>query len=163
MVKEKTVQSVYDVCMAEGSFLPQVKVDVNLIATIIETAMNDFAAAKDLRKHAKPESYHWNSIYKLHYDAFHQLAEALVYFDKIKVKTHECLFAYLGQKYPELEFSWEFLEQLRIKRNRSIYYGESLKYLEWKNIELQLQLYITTLHKSIQEKLSSFSDKKEKV
>lgn len=61
MVKEKTVQSVYDVCMVEGSFLPQVKVDVNLIATIIETAMNDFAAAKDLRKHAKPESYHWNS------------------------------------------------------------------------------------------------------
>lgn len=102
-------------------------------------------------------------IYKLHYDAFHQLAEALVYFDKIKVKTHECLFAYLGQKYPELEFSWEFLEQLRIKMNRSIYYGEPLKYLEWKNIELQLQLYITTLHKSIQERLSSFSDKKREI
>ncbi len=159
MIKEKNLHSVYDVCTAEGSFLPQVKVDLSLITTIMETAMNDFAAAKDLRKQAKPESNHWNSIYKLHYDVFHQLAEALIYFDKMKVKTHECLFAYLCQRYPGLEFSWEFLEQLRIKRNRSIYYGEPLKYMEWKNIELQLQLYINTVHKLVLEKLSSFSKK----
>lgn len=143
----------YDVCSAEGSFLPQMKVDLHLIRTISETAMNDFAAAQDLRKQAKPESIYWNSIFKLHYDVFHQLAEALVYFDKMKVKTHECLFVYLCQKYPELEFSWEFLEQLRVKRNRSVYYGEPMKYVEWKQIEFQLQLYISTLHKQVQDKL----------
>lgn len=159
MFKEKTLQSVYDVCAAEGSFLPQVKVDINLITTITETAMNDFAAAKDLRKQAKPDSNHWNSIYKLHYDVFHQLAEALAYFNKVKVRTHECLFAYLCREYPELEFSWEFLEQLRIKRNRSVYYGEPLRYPEWRNIELQLCLYINALHKIIREKLYSRSEK----
>ncbi|OGI65586.1 hypothetical protein A2642_04535 [Candidatus Nomurabacteria bacterium RIFCSPHIGHO2_01_FULL_39_10] len=155
MVKERTLHSVYDVCTAEGSFLPQAKIDVDLITTITTTAMNDFAAAKVLRTQAKPESTHWNSIFKLHYDVFHQLAEALVYFDSMKVKTHECLFVYLCQKYPELEFSWEFLEQLRIKRNRSIYYGEPMKYVDWKSIEFQLQLYINALYKMIQERISA--------
>lgn len=155
MMKEKTLYAVYDVCTAEGSFLPQAKADLSLISAIATTAMLDLAAAKDLGKQAKSDSNHWNSIYKLHYDTFHQLAEALVYFDKIKVKTHECLFAYLCQKHPELEFSWEFLEQIRIKRNRSIYYGEPLHYNEWKKIELQLQLYINTLDQWIKEKLRS--------
>ena len=52
------MESIYDVCTAEGSFLPQVKVDVSLITTTTATAMDDFAAAKDLRKQAKPESNH---------------------------------------------------------------------------------------------------------
>ncbi len=153
MIKERSVERVYDICTAEGSFLPQGKVDTALISTIYQTALNDFAAAQDLRKQAKPESIYWNSIFKLHYDVFHQLTEAFIYFDKLKVKTHECLFVYLCQKHAELEFSWEFLEQLRIKRNRSVYYGESMKYVEWKQIEFQLQLYINTLQKRVREEL----------
>lgn len=71
----------------------------------------------------------------------------------MKIRTHECLFAFLCEKHPEIEFSWSFLEEVRRKRNRSIYYGEPATYQDWKRIELQLNVYIATIRKAIQEKL----------
>jgi len=40
-------------------------------------------------------------------------------------------------------------------RNRSIYYGKAASYDDWKSIELQLNLYVTTLKKAIEKKLES--------
>lgn len=97
----------------------------------------------------------WNAIFKLHYDVLHQLAEALCLFDGIKVNTHECLFAYICEKHQELDFAWNFLEDVRRKRNRSIYYGEPATYQDWKRTELQLNLYINVLKKTIEKKLKT--------
>src|SRR3989338_2890920 len=38
------------------------------------------------------ENNQWNSVYKLSYDALHQLAEAYLFIDKIKGDNHQCLF-----------------------------------------------------------------------
>jgi len=93
-------------------------------------------------------------IYTLHYDAFHQFTDALLRFDRIKSTNHQCLFAYLCEKHPALDLDWGFLEELRTKRNGVHYHGTPVKYAEWKKKEIQINLYINTLKKAVEEKLA---------
>ncbi|PIN75854.1 hypothetical protein COV18_01590 [Candidatus Woesearchaeota archaeon CG10_big_fil_rev_8_21_14_0_10_37_12] len=155
MHKERTKENIYDVCIAEGSYLPLSEFDENQIRDMIKLAFKDLETAKKLIKISTKDSDDWNAIYKLHYDALHTIAEALVRIDKIKIKTHECLFAYLCQKHSELEFNWEFFETIRSKRNRSTYYGESISKEQWKNVELQMNLYIKTLKNALEMQFAS--------
>jgi hypothetical protein len=151
--KPETLPERYARCTAEGTFILLAEPSAEQISTMLNLSNNDLEAARNWAKQSPKEGMQWNAIFKLHYDVLHQLTEAFVLFDKIKVKTHECLFAYLCEKHSELEFSWQFLEGVRRKRNRSIYYGEPATYADWKSIELQLNLYINTLKKAVEEKL----------
>ncbi len=155
MYKEKTIENVYDACSQEGSFIPCAKIDKDLIDTMMNVALQDFEVVKGWSKNSSEDGKQWNAIYKLHYDILHELCEALILFDKMKAKTHECLFSFLCKKHPELEFDWNFFEKIRTKRNRSIYYGESIKYVDWKEIDLQMNLYIVTIKKVIEGKLKN--------
>jgi hypothetical protein len=101
--KERTRQSVYALCEEKGSFVPVAVINLEQIKSMVRIALADLAAAKAWVKEASKKGGEWNALYKLHYDVLHQLSEALVYFDKIKVKTHECLFAYLCTEHPELD------------------------------------------------------------
>ena len=153
MFKQRSQDSIYFICSEEGSFIPAAKLDKDLIKVMLKVALIDFEAVKDWMKNSTKDGKQWNAIYKLHYDVLHKLCEAFILFDKMKVKTHECLFVYICEKHPELEFNWYFFDKIRTKRNRSLYYGEALSYSEWKDIELQMDLYINSLKKSIEEKL----------
>jgi len=66
------------------------------------------------------------------------------------------MFAYLCQKHPELELSWDFFEKVRTKRNGIQYYGTPVTYDDWKEIELQINNYIHLLIKEIEKKLQKF-------
>lgn len=151
--KLETQQGKYTNCEGEGSFLPVAEPDLHQIEAMLTLAESDLQAAKDWIKQAPKDGPHWNAIFRLHYDILHLLLEAFVLFDALKAKTHECLFAYVCEKHRELEFSWDFLEGIRRKRNRSVYYGEPATYQQWKEIELQLNLYISMLKRVITEKL----------
>lgn len=95
----------------------------------------------------------WTVIYTMHYDVLHQFTDAFLRFDGIKSSKHQCLFAYLYEKHPELELDWGFLEEIRTKRNGVHYYCTPIRYLDWKKKEVQINLYINTLKKAIQTKL----------
>ncbi len=153
MRKPETLQERCTRCKTDGSFLLLAEPTAEQVSTMLKLSCDDLQAAKDWAKQSPKEGPHWNALFKIHYDILHQLSEAFILFDRMKVKTHECLFAYLCEKHPELDFSWEFLESIRIKRNRSIYYGEPVQYIDWKRVELQLNLYINTLKKMIEKKL----------
>ncbi len=153
MRKDRSQKTIYNACDSEGSFFPLEKADFGQIKTMVDIALDDFASAKEWARAAEKEGKQWNAIYKLHYDVLHVLAEAFLQFDKIKAATHECIFAYLCEKHPELELDWNFFEKVRTKRNRSIYYGEPAAYKDWKEVELQINLYINLLSKAIKEKL----------
>ncbi len=144
---------IFAACSEEGSFIPIAKIDYDLVMDMLHVALVDYESVKQWQKQAPKESGQWNAIYKLTYDVFHTLAEAFLLFDKIKARTHECLFAYLVAKHPVLEFDWNFLEKIRTKRNRSVYYGEPSSYSDWKSVELQLGLYINALRKEIENGL----------
>lgn len=153
MHKERTLQGIRLACAEEGSFVPLARINPEEIRAMVRIALMDLASAKELARIASPGSTMWNAIYKLYYDVLHQLAEAFVRFDKVKARTHECLFAHLCGEHPELELHWDFLESIRTKRNGTVYYGRPVTYQDWKETNLQMELYINTLKQTIEEKL----------
>jgi len=151
--KERTLQNIYLACQEEGSFLQLERADADQIRDLLNVALMDFAAAQEWSVKTPKESGQWNALYKIFYDVLHGLSEAFIAFDALKIKTHECLFAYLCEKHPELELNWDFFEKVRTKRNGTQYYGRPLIFQDWKEVEVQMLLYIKTLKKAIEEKL----------
>lgn len=141
-------EDVYDRCVAEGNITNQDAVDFEKINANLNIADEDLASAKDSLSKKR-----WNSTYKIYYDVLHVLVESYVSFDKIKVLNHQCLFAYLCEKHPELDFDWDFFEKIRTKRNGINYYGTPVKNDDWKEVEIQINLYINKLKEEIKKKI----------
>jgi len=157
MLREKTLTGTFAACSNEGSFTPLAKIDADQVRAMLTVALADLDTLNELRKKAPETSKQWNAIYKLAYDVLHTISESFLVFDKTKARTHECVFAYLCEKHPELEFDWSFFEKVRTVRNRSLYYGEAASYKHWKEVELQMNLYINTLKKAIETQLKVHS------
>ena len=147
MSRSKTLEQAYDACTADGMFLPQKSVETARIRCMLAIAAEDWASINDLKTKNR-----WNTIFKLSYDVFHTLAEAFILFDKTKCANHQCLFAYLCTKHPELVLDWDFLERFRTKRNGIQYYGETIAKADFKENEVQIALYVKTLRDALEEK-----------
>ncbi len=152
MGKDRSVENVYNACSGEGSFL-ETEIDTDKIKIMLQIAEMDFISAESLEKTGAKELMHWNAIYKLYYDVLHTLVEAFILLDKIKVRTHECLFVYLCYKHSQLELDWNFFEKVRTKRNGSLYYGTVIKSTDWLDVKIQMKLYISSMKKAIKERL----------
>ncbi len=110
-------------CKKEGKFIVIEETDIEKIKATLKIAEGDIESANFIKKNLSKQSNQWNSVYKLYYDALHELSESYLRFEKIKIDNHQCLFAYLCEKHPELEFNWDFFEKVRTKRNGINYYG----------------------------------------
>ena len=126
MPKYLTQKEAFNKCKTEGKFIVTEETDKERIKSTLAIAESDIQSADYLKKNIAQKSNQWNSVYKLYYDALHELTESLLCFERIKIDNHQCLFAYLCEKYPE--FNWE-------------------------QAELQFILYIKKLKKEIQKKL----------
>jgi len=140
-------------CRREGRVIYTESVDIEKIKATLLIAESDVRSADILRKSLPKEDSSWNSVYKLYYDALHELAESFLRFDKVKADNHQCLYAYLCTEHLELEFSWEFFEKVRTKRNGIHYYGAPISYKDWKEVELQFSLYIKKLEEEIDKRI----------
>jgi len=76
--------------------------------------------------------------------------------DKVKSQNHQCLFSYLCAKHPELELDWGFFEKIRTKRNGVHYYGNPISKNDWKEIELQLGLYVNTILAALESRMKNY-------
>ena len=74
-------------------------------------------------------------------------------FEKVKIDNHQCLFVYLCEKHPYLDFNFDFFEKVRTKRNGINYYGVPVNYSDWKETEIQFKLYIKKLKEEINKML----------
>jgi len=151
MLKEN-LEEVYQECESSGLFRDQDVTDLEKIKTMMKLseANLEFAqSSKDIDKN----SLQWCVIYNLHYDALRELSHIMILFDRKKIANHRCLFSYLCKNHPELDFDWNFLEKIRTKRNGINYYGTPVTKQDFKEIELQVNLYIKTLKNIIKEKL----------
>jgi hypothetical protein len=151
MPKDLTLKESYDKCARDGCILLQDSIDIHKIKSMMQIASDDLESAKSLSKTASPK---YGSIYKLYYDVLHQLTEAFLLFDKIKSYNHQCLFSYLCIKHPELDLDWNFFEKVRTKRNGVHYYGSQISEKDWKEVRLQLDLYIKTLFDALSAKIN---------
>jgi len=136
-------------CKKEGKFLIIEGIDQEKVKATLKIAEGDLEAANLIKKSIPKESNLWNSVYKLYYDALHELTESYLRFERVKIDNHQCLFAYLCEKHPELEMSWDFFEKVRTRRNGINYYGLPVNALDWKEVELQFNLYIKKLKEEI--------------
>lgn len=153
MPKYMTKEEVFSKCERDGRFIQLENIDLEKIRSSFAIAEEDFEAAKSLRNLAAKENSRWNSIYKLYYDALHELAEILLRFDRFKSDNHQCLFAYLCEKHPELGLDWDFFEKLRTKRNGINYYGMPITYDDFKEMELWINLSVEILKKAIKKQM----------
>jgi len=147
--KSLTVEETYDQCTAEGMLIPQKEVDIHKIKSMLQIVEEDLKTIEEL----KQKSDRFNTVYKLSYDVLHTLTEAVLLFNQVKSANHQCLFASLCVKHPELELDWDFFEKVRTKRNGIHYYGTSVGREGWKDINVQIAVYINTLKKKIMEQL----------
>jgi hypothetical protein len=105
--------------------------------------------AKRISKGMPKESKEWLGVYALSYDALHLFAESLCLLEKCASKSHLCLFAALCVKRSDLELSFEFFEKVRTVRNGMHYYGKAITFLDWKEVEAQMEVVSSTLRKAI--------------
>ena len=153
MPKFKTKEEAYKSCSAGGYFRNLSHANKERVRSLIVNADTNIDSAKTLAQSLPKEDKRWLTIYTLHYEAIRIYAEAFIIFEKIMSENHQCLFAYLCIKHPELGFDWNFFEKIRIKRNGVNYYGERVSYDEWKSVEPQFNLCIPALKKEIEKML----------
>ena len=144
-------------CKREGKFIITEQTAEEKIKATLAIAEGDVESANILKKNISKKSNQWNSVYKLYYDALHELAESFLLFERVKIDNHQCLFAYLCEKHHRLEFNWEFFEKVRTKRNGINYYGTPVDSDDFKEAELQFNLYIKKLREEIKNKLNALS------
>jgi len=140
----------YNDCIIKGDITSQRFVDTITIESMIIAAKSDLSVAEDL---CKRKIIPMNTAYKLFYDSFHSLCEAFLRFDKIKTDSHQCLFACLCHNNSELLFEYEFLDKIRIKRNRLKYYGDLITPKDWQLLIETLPEYIATIIQIIENNL----------
>ena len=153
MPKQKTLEEAYHDCQVDGFFKDQQLVGMDKIKTMLQLSDSMLDVGQNTKKNLDPKSPQWSIVYTLHYDALRELADALVSFYNKKIPNHQCLFAYLCEKHPELEFNWDFFEKIRTKRNGINYYGSPVNGNDWKEVELQTILYIRKLREEIEKKV----------
>ncbi len=142
-------------CKRKGCYIPVETIDIEKIRSTLEISDSDLSSAKILRDNISKDSKEWNSVYKLCYDALHELVEAFLRFDKVKSDNHQCLFSYLCEKHPELELDWDFFEKVRTKRNGINYYGTPIQHDDWKEAELGFILHTNKLKDEIRRRLKT--------
>ncbi len=148
-----TQKEAFTKCKKEGKFIVIDELDIEKIKSTLIIAEADIMSANVIKKNLNKQSIQWSSIYKLNYDALHELAESFLRFEKIKIDNHQCLFAYLCEKHSELDFNWDFFEKVRTKRNGINYYGTPVTFEDWKEVELRFTLYVNKLKEEIKKRL----------
>ncbi|MBS3140814.1 hypothetical protein J4405_01555 [Candidatus Woesearchaeota archaeon] len=143
----------YDLCLVNGKFREKNKIDTELVKSLKNVALNGLRFIKEKSKDIDKNSTDWTFVFRDYYEALRGLIEAYLLFDKIEAESHQCKNAYICFKHKELEFNWEFLETIRLKRNAINYRGYLLKYEDWNSLKLGFEIHIKTLVEEIDEKL----------
>lgn len=153
MPKFKTLEEAYCDCEAGGHFKTREIVSKDQIETMARISDIFIESAQDLSEGLDRKSQKWSVVYTLHYDATRELADIIVLFDGRKIANHHCLFAYLCKNHPELDLDWNFFEKIRTKRNGFDYYGSLITYEDWKEVEVQIKLWLKVLRKTVGDRI----------
>lgn len=155
MTSTRTPKEALSYCKLKGYILPLQETDKEFIISILELSNSDMEAGKKIMQGLDDTSLLWSNVYACFYDALHKLVDAYLRFDGVTSINHLCLYAYLCDKHPELELSWDFFEKIRTRRNGIHYYAQKSTKKDWKEAELQFYLYIKMMRKAVEEKIKN--------
>ncbi len=142
----------YKLCMSTGRIKEKLA-DIELIKSLKIVAEKGLGFINSKSKDIPKDSTDWTFVFRDYYEALRGLIEAYLLFEGIEADNHQCKNAYICFKHPQLEFDWEFLETIRLKRNAINYRGQLLKYEDWKLLKLKFELHIKALKKEVEKKL----------
>lgn len=142
MPQFRPCNEVCDDCINKGYLVKLEEIDTAKIQHMVSLSQADLNIARSTLDDLPKDNMLCNTVYKLYYDALHQLVEAFLRFDCIKSNNHQCLFAYLCEKHSKFDLDWGFFEKIRTKRNGIQYYGKPVTLADWKEAEIQFNLYI---------------------
>ena len=155
MLKSDNVKEADKSCKEKGYYREIAFVNKRRIKSLMENAEINLNTAELIKKSIDEQDARWMNVYIIYYDSLRIYAEAYLLFKKLKISNHLCLFTCLCVKHQELEFDWNFFEKIRRKRNGINYYGEQITYDGWKEVESQLNLYISVLKKEVKKNLEA--------
>lgn len=149
MVKELLPADVYDSLVCKG-YYEEANLDLDEVKKNLEMALEDYAFGQSLRKLPNPS---WRVIFNLHYDLLRELCDQLLRFNNQKCSNHQGVFAAVVLYFKDLELDWNFLERIRLARNRNKYEGLDVTKEMWLKVQLQFDLSISVLKKEIENRL----------
>ena len=88
-----------------------------------------------------------------HYETIKELCTAILALDGWKALNHECLFAYLKNKRPDIEIDFEFLLDLKDTRNSIDYRGVKVSPGIWNQNKMRIRLTIKALAEYVRKRL----------
>ncbi len=148
MPKERTAKQVYEQFSTEGLY-EEAHLDKDEVKKVLTMVMEDYQFGKSLRTFKNPS---WRVIFNIHYDVFRELCDQLMRFERQKTSNHQAVFAFIVLQFKDLELDWNFLEKVRTIRNKNKYQGLDISKITWQSIELQFDLYISTLKKELERR-----------
>lgn len=151
MAEHLTQHEAFLKCKREGKFIFQEEINVANIMSKLIIAKADVESANSLKKNLAKDSMQWNSVYKLAYDALHELVKLYLQFDHVRIDNPQCMFVYLCEIHSELEFSLELFKKIRAKREE-MNTGRPIAYSDWKETESQIAAYSIKLRREIERK-----------
>ncbi len=146
-MRKLSPKEVYEELSARGEY-EEAYFDVVVIQQVLAMLKDDYIFAQQIKTGKNPR---WRVVFNAYYDILRELCDLLLLSKQQKSGNHQGVFAFIILNFPELEFEWELLEQIRKLRNESKYEGKDISLLMWKSIELQLELYISVLQKAAEE------------
>jgi hypothetical protein len=148
--REKTVEDFYDQYLSEGRYEES--------TANRDTLKAQYASVQCLQGFAKRlktiDMPHFDALYNAYYDILVKLCHLIVKTQNITTESDQAVFAFIAVKFPELELDWGVLESLRIKQQERQHNNHEILKDEWKQLELQFEIYIQTLTKELEKKIS---------
>ena len=143
----------YRLCKKTGS-IREKHTDIGLIRSLNNVARNGLRFIERISRDIPKDSDEWTFVFREYYESLRGLIEAVMLFDGLKAENHQCKNAYVCSRYAELGLKWEFLEEVRLKRNAINYRGYSMKYSDWEYFMPGFQLHISLLCTKIDDLMS---------
>src|SRR3989344_2728681 len=148
-MRKLSPKEVYEELSARGEY-EEAYFDMVVVKQVLAMLKDDYTFAQQIKKGKNPR---WRVVFNAYYDILRELCDLLLLSKQRKSGNHQGVFAFIILNFPGLEFDWELLEQIRKLRNESKYEGKDISSVMWKSIELQLELYISTLQKTLERLL----------
>ncbi len=142
-------KEIYEDLVTKGVY-EEAHLDKDEVKKVLAMAIEDYQFAKSIKKLDKTS---WRVIFNAYYDVLRELCDQLMRFKNQKISNHQGLFAFITLNFKELELDWDFFESIRTIRNKNKYQGLDVSENMWKSVELQFDLYISTLYKSLETRL----------
>jgi len=152
MNKVKSLDEVYNQCVAEGNLQEPEEIDLEKAKSLLDNVEQDIDTLKDtipVMEKKKNFSLIWSSQYEI----IRQLVQSILLLEKVNSNNHQCLYAYVCVKHEEWDIDWDTIETMRLLRNGVHYEGRPVNAETWKEYKLKFEIYTKTFIKILKEKL----------